>query len=295
MASLEAQLTEYLQQEQVDPVPILARLEQVDQPLAQWLSNQCEGRETPLLVGVNGAQGSGKSTFSHTLQRVLRAIGIESLVLSLDDYYLSRAEREVLAQTIHPLLETRGVPGTHNLQRLEHVLQQLKRGQPGETLSLARFDKGSDDCVADQCWTVPQDGLQIVLLEGWCIGALPQQEPALSRAINVLEQEEDATGEWRRFVNQQLQQQYSALFDQLDLLVMLQVPSMEQVVSWRQLQEEKLRACQGRGMTPLQIVRFVSLFERLTRHMLVELPTRAAVLLPIGEDHQIRALQIKSQ
>jgi D-glycerate 3-kinase len=290
-------LYDYLQSQQIDPTPILERLEHIDRPLGTWLQKQCQQYSRPWIIGINGAQGTGKSTFAATLQILLREeFQLQSLVLSLDDYYLSKEQRLQRAAAIHPLLVTRGVPGTHDIELLNVQLSQLSSIKPGGAIRLPHFDKATDDRSSSEPWCCPSSGIDLILLEGWCVGARAQQRSLLLEPINELERQQDKDAVWRSYVNQQLEDSYSTLFQQLDCLLMLQVPSFDVVVEWRQLQEQKLKQHRlGGGMSNAAVRDFVSYFERLTRHMLVELPQCADVVLPLGWDHQIQSIRFNQQ
>lgn len=243
----------------------------------------------PILVGVNGSQGSGKSTLCLFLEAILaNEFGLRSATLSIDDLYLTRADRDRLAADVHPLLATRGVPGTHDMTLGARVIAALLRGSG--PVRVPRFDKASDDrCAADR-WPAVDAPLDIVLFEGWCIGAMPQDDGALAVPQNALEAVEDAEGRWRHFANATLESDYAAMFDGLDMLVMLRAPGFEAVLGWRQLQEAKLRKRTGRGMTDTQIARFLMHFERLTRHMLMTLPDRADIVVDLDADHHVTGI-----
>jgi len=290
-------LVDYLHTQQVDPAPVLQRLERVDLPLGRWLRQQCRVAESPLLIGLNGAQGTGKSTFASGFQLLLReAFSLESVVLSIDDYYFGQSQRQQLAEQIHPLFSTRGVPGTHDLQRLQHQIDQLMLAKSGDKLLLDRFDKSMDESTDQQVWHCPPSGLDLILLEGWCVGAVPQREVELVEPANQLEQNEDPEGVWRGYANRQLEGAYRQLFARLDRLLMLQAPAFSSVLEWRQLQEQKLRQSHpGKGMTEDEVARFVAHYERLTRHMLDTLPLKADVLMPIGENHQICSIHFHDE
>ncbi len=129
------------------------------------------------------------------------------------------------------------------------------------------------------------------------MGAIPQSEEALAQPVNELEAGEDPGGEWRRYVNQRLGDDYRRLFRGLDRLLMLQVPDWEYVYRWRLEQEDKLRQrLLGRGadasglMQPAQVRRFVQYYERLTRYMLAEMPQRADALLTLDDRHAVTGL-----
>jgi D-glycerate 3-kinase len=250
-------------------------------PLADWLLQQEAAASAPLLVGINGAQGTGKTTLCKFLAAILSSqLGVA--VLSLDDFYLTRAQRRQLAAEVHPLLATRGVPGTHDMGLLKSTLDQLLAG---ESACVPRFDKGSDDRVAEAAWRISVAAPSIVLLEGWCIGAPPQLDAELEVPLNRLEQEQDADGSWRRYVNGQLQGEYADLFARLSALVMLQAPSMDFVFEWRQLQEQKLRHQGGKQVMDVkQVNHFVQHYERLTRHCLAQLPASADYLMCLSQE-----------
>ena len=234
-------------------------------------------------MGLSGAQGSGKSTLAAELQRLLQRRGLSCVALSLDDFYLTHEQRSTLARRVHPLLQTRGVPGTHDVALALEVLGALQRS--GE-VALPSFDKARDDRRPLAEWRRLHAPLKIVLFEGWCLGAPPQLEAELAQPINALERDEDADGEWRRGVNVALAGEYQSLFARLDELVFLAAPDFEVVQRWRLEQENELRrlaAEQGgdrsRMMDDAALVRFVSHYERLTRHMLECMPARANTVL----------------
>lgn len=226
------------------------------------------------MIGLCGAQGSGKSTIAAALTADLNAAGISAATLSLDDLYLGKAARLKLASDVHPLLRTRGVPGTHDVALGLALFDGLDRGK---AVCLPRFDKALDDRSAEANWTPVPAGLEVLLFEGWCIGAVSQPAAALSSPINALERDEDADGSWRRFVNAALGLDYQRLFARLDRLVLLAAPSFDAVYTWRQQQEHELSRHQaGSGiMSDAELQRFVAHYERLTRHILSEMPGRA--------------------
>ncbi len=224
----------------------------------------------PAFVGLAGAQGSGKTTMAHRLAALLEARGLRTAVLALDDFYLTRDQRHALARDVHPLLATRGVPGTHDLALLGAVLDALTGTR---SVSVPRFDKARDDRSAPTLLEPPFD---TVLLEGWCIGALPQTDDDLARPVNALEAREDAQGIWRSWVNRRLASDYAALFARLDLRILLRAPGFEVVHGWRMQQERDLPLP---AKDPAQMARFVAHFERITRAMLADCPADLVIAL----------------
>ncbi|WP_298195273.1 kinase [Novosphingobium sp.] len=251
-------------------------------------------QEGALIVGVSGSQGSGKSTLCRMLEMLLReSHGLHAATLSLDDLYLTRAERAALARTVHPLFATRGVPGTHNVALGLSLLGAVRAGRA--PLKLPRFDKAKDDRAPEAEWHRFAEPLDVLLCEGWCLGARPQAEDVLAAPINRLEAEDDPDGIWRRHVNAALAGPYRALFEEPDCLIMLAPPGFEAVLGWRQLQEAKLRERTGLGMSEAQVERFVMHYERLTRDLLADLPCRADVVIALAEDHAVRTVRFAAQ
>ena len=258
-------------------------------PLADRIAVQCQ-KAPPLFLGINGAQGSGKSTTAAIICLLLEhAHGLRCATLSIDDLYLTKAERERVAVELHPLFITRGVPGTHDIALGMSIFDQVMGRQP---VTLPRFDKLADDRAEPAIWH-KYESLDVLILEGWCVCCLPQND--VNDPINFLEREEDQDGVWRNHVNICLQEDYAKLFSRLDILIMLAAPSMEKVYEWRELQEQKLELKQGcRGMTSEEVQRFIMHYERLTRWMLREMPQRADILVPVGDDHVPKELIINN-
>ncbi|MEM9731302.1 MAG: kinase [Myxococcota bacterium] len=254
-------------------------------PMASWLADHVADRT--VVAGIAGAQGTGKSSLASVLKRLLEAqFGVRTAILSLDDLYLSREARAERAETYHPLLVTRGVPGTHDVSLGLDVLSALRRG---ESVALPRFDKATDQPLPKFQWPIWNDRCDLVLFEGWCVGARPQRADELSEPVNGLERLEDSTGGWRWYVNRQLGGAYQQLFSELDLLVLLRPPDFEHVLAWREEQETKLRERMNasEAMSPTAVRRFVLHFERLTRFMWEEMPDRADAVIDLAPDHQV--------
>ena len=240
----------------------------------------------PLVVGLCGAQGSGKSTLARKLCEHVEARGGRVAVLSIDDLYLSHVARQHLAETVHPLFATRGVPGTHDVALGVRLLDDLKAGR---SVRLPRFDKGSDDPFPEDIWLVVNGPVDLVVLEGWCVGAVAQNEDSLAEPINALEMENDPSGLWRRTANAALAGPYADLFARIDRLILLAAPDFAVVRDWRTQQEHGLRyrlrrenRSMARVMSDAEVARFIQFYERLTRHILAEMPKRADLVLELN-------------
>lgn len=241
-----------------------------------------DGGRTPVFA-VAGLQGSGKSTFA--AQLVARAVagGLRAAALSIDDFYLPRAQRARLAADVHPLLATRGPPGTHDVALATEVLDAVRDGHP---TALPRFDKLADDRLEPARWTRVERPLDLLVFEGWFLKTPPQDEAALAAPVNALERERDAEGRWRRHCNAALGRDYPALWRRLDRLWFLRGPGFEVVTGWRWQQERELVASHagtaGRsGMDRDAVARFVQLFERVSRQALTTLPGIAERTIPL--------------
>lgn len=264
-------------------------------PLGQKLAAHQNSASRPLVVAVNGCQGSGKSTACDYLCASLEADHqLKAVSLSLDDFYLTRRERLALAEAVHPLLATRGVPGTHDMLLLDSVLDELINPRAPGPVAIPRFDKASDDRFPPQAWGRVADGVDLVLLEGWCLGARPQSEEELTEPVNALEREDDPDGRWRFYANTALEQDFLPLYQRIDHWVMLQAPSFDCVYRWRLEQEQKLAARAGnkgsdRVMDESQVLRFIQYFERLTLHCLEHLPPGVDDLYRLDAGRQVIA------
>lgn len=243
-----------------------------------------EHASPPFILGISGLQGSGKSTLAAALIETARERGWSAVTLSLDDVYLTRAERQALGRQVHPLLLTRGVPGTHDLTLLASTLASLEKAAPERPVSIPRFDKGSDDRYPSTLWPeVPQPPM-LVMLEGWCLGLEPQTAADLIEPINALEREEDPEGLWRAWVNAKLAD-YLSIWRRLDALVLLQAPSWNTVTRWRDEAEWPLRARgEPYAMDEEEMARFLQHYERLSRHALATLPAKADMIVTLDRD-----------
>lgn len=276
----EAWLAQFMAQERL-PSSYAQVVRDVAAPLADRIAASV--RPGGIVVGVCGPQASGKSTLTAVLSRLLESRGLKTAAISLDDLYLTRAERRDLAERVHPLLAVRGVPGTHDVALGAGLLAALRTAGVHER---PVFEKARDDRRAHGA---PFEGpADVVLFEGWCVGARSQPLEALAAPANALEAERDADGAWRSFVNTALAGPYQQLFGTLDLLVLLQAPSFEVVLSWRIEQERKLRerlaregADASRAMSDAQVAEFIAHYERLTRWILEEMPERADLVVAL--------------
>ena len=258
-------------------------VETVCEPLAARAARLRQVRRKTVTLGLCGAQGSGKSTVVAATKRLLERRGLSTVAVSLDDFYLPREARQRLAAEAHPLFAVRGPPGTHDVRLGGAVLDQLRaKGR----VALPAFDKATDNRKPRAAWETGATPVDVVLFEGWCVGARAQGAAALANPVNALEAEEDPQGVWRSYINDQLDGPYQELFGRMQELIMLKVPSFEVVLAWRTEQEHKLRARTGGGMSDAEVARFISHYERLTRWILAEMPERARWVISLDENRR---------
>jgi len=236
--------------------------------------------ELPPVIGINGAQGSGKSTITVLVGEALRLFhGMEAVQLSLDDFYYGKPRRLDLAQKVHPLCETRGVPGTHDVRLMVETFAALRHAGPGDLTPLPAFDKLADDRCPREEWGSFTGRPGAILFEGWCVGLRAEDVPSWTGPINALEAEEDPQGIWFRWSMAELAGEYPAIWDQIGLLASIEVPDLETVIASRLLQEEGLAKDSDRPrMDRDAVIRFVQHYERFTRALWDAMPRRADLL-----------------
>ncbi len=237
----------------------------------------------PLVYGIAGSQGAGKSTIARAAAARLGAAGRKIAVLSIDDLYYGREERRRIAARTHPLFITRGPPGTHDVGRGVAIIDALKTHQPAR---LPRFSTALDEPAPMADWEEAPGDVDVLIFEGWCLGARPEPGPDLDKPINVLESVFDANGNWRRAVNTALAGAYQGLFAKIDRLAYLRPPSFDIVKHWRWELELTIAAQRPAGKAPglldeFEIDYFVQHYERITRAMMAMAPGRADLTIQL--------------
>jgi D-glycerate 3-kinase len=257
----------------------LTALKTLDQVIA--IARQRAGSRTPV-VGIAGPQGSGKTTLVHACAASRRRVAH----FSLDDVYLGRAARRALAAKLHPLFATRGPPGTHDVDLFNATLDALRAADPDSRTPIPVFDKVADDPTSRPRWPVFQGRPDLILIDGWCLGAATQDWQELKLPVNALEAGEDPNGAWRGAINDFLFSPYQAMFGRLDAILHLRAPGFGIIQDWRCQQEEGLL---GRSLTLAdrsRIARFIQHFERITRHMMAG-GRRADIEIQLDEQRNV--------
>jgi len=263
-------------------------------PLVKEFGDILERQNSTQIIGINGCQGSGKSTLADYLcTRITSEFNVTAVPLSLDDFYLTKAQRQKLSQDIHPLLATRGVPGTHDVDLAIDTINRLKTSK---NTHITRFDKSTDDRVAKADSSSIQGPVGLIVIEGWCFGAESVHQQELLEPSNDLERQYDTDGVWRQYVNSALAGDYQTLFNMADRLVMLAAPSFDRVFQWRLEQEQKLiealtlhknKRLTSNTMNEEEIEHFIGYFQRITEHCLLTIPERADHLYRLNNDRSV--------
>ena len=239
---------------------------------------------------IAGSQGAGKSTLAKIFKLVLENVYKKKvMLLSIDDYYLSKNKRNKLSKNIHPLLITRGVPGTHDIVALKNdIINFQKKKFP---ISTPRFNKLKDDISSKK--NIIKNA-EILLLEGWCCGSPSINKKYLFQNINRLETIFDKNKKWRQYYNSQLKKDYKKVFSLFDQQIYIQPPSFSYILKWR-YNQEKNNALKSRNkdfMNKKDLQKFIQHYEKLTKWMMKTMPAKADILIKIDSNQKIKKVVI---
>ena len=261
-------------------------------PICQSIYSDYNSSNNTILVGLSGGQGSGKTTIAKILKIILKQkYNLEVVCFSIDDFYKTLDKRKKKSKKNHPLFLTRGVPGTHDVLLLKKSLTNLKK-KSFKSFFIPRFDKSTDDRYPRSKWVKIRKKPDIVIFEGWCVGAKHQKDKQLKKPINKLEKKLDMKLKWRKQVNNELKSSYKEIFNLINKLIFLQVPSFNYVYKWRLLQEKKLKLKKfgNKIMTKDQIKNFIMFYERITKQMIKDLNLKANIVVKIDNRHKLKKL-----
>ena len=236
---------------------------------------------------VSGPQGSGKTTFTSIIKKELVKKKLRVLVLSIDDFYLSKKEREKLSNTISPLFTTRGVPGTHNLSYLKKVLSIFLSNKKN-TYRLPKFSKAEDDLLKAQFHNL-QFPYDVFILEGWCINYQGESQSTLQKPVNSMEKNHDQSLKWRKFVNKKSKEYFKNIYKKSHCSIFLKIPSFKYVFQYRKKQE--LGIPRNKQMNNQQLKHFISFYERITKNLLVSKKNKFDIEINIKPNHNYTDLK----
>ena len=250
-------------------------------------------KKKTVVVSLSGGQGAGKSTLAKIFQIILSTIyKLKVVNISIDDFYKTLNERKKMSKFTHPLFMTRGVPGTHDSKMLYKVIKRLK-DKKFKKLTIPKFDKSKDDRFKQNFWQKITKKPDIIIFEGWCVGAKPQNKKDLIKSINLLEKREDIKLTWRKKVNNELMINYKKIFKLIDYKIYIKVPSFKHVFRWRLLQEKKLslKSKNKNVMKTNEVKRFIMFYERITKDMMKNLKDNN-IIIYLSNNHKIKSINI---
>ena len=268
-------------------------------PICFWIAKKAKNRK-PFIVGLSGGQGTGKTTISSIMSIILKKyFKLNIFKISIDDFYKTRKERFLLSKKIHNLLMTRGVPGTHDTNIILDFLNKVKN-KNFKPLKLPKFNKAADDRFKKKLWYSINKRPDVIIFEGWCIGARPQKNYQLKKHINSVEKLNDQNLIWRKYVNYQLKKNYRKLFNQLNCLLYLKAKNFNLLQKWRLKQERKLLTFSReyknlKIMNKKEVINFMKTYERITKNMFKDAPKYASIILNLNSNHQIKSVFYKKK
>jgi D-glycerate 3-kinase len=293
---LEKKYLSFLATQEVHNKPFHDKLGQLKNfylPICEKINLDYEKKKKIRIIGLPGGQGAGKSTITQIIKLILETkYNLNVVYFSIDDFYKTLTERKKLSKKINQLFKTRGVPGTHDTGLIKKTFSNLikKKFKP---FTIPRFDKSRDDRLTKTKWQKIKKQPQIIIFEGWCVGAQPQKNKYLKKPINILEKKYDPDIKWRSKVNYELKNDYKKIFNKINRLIFLKVPNFESVYKWRLQQEKKLQlTSEGKKiMSPAEVKEFIMYYERITKQMLIDLTKNAYAVLYLDKKHKFKKIK----
>ena len=275
----------------------IKNLKKIYIPISFWINNKCKKKGRTLILGLSGSQGSGKTMVTGILQIILKKFFKKNIyIISIDDFYKTLRDRNRMSQQKHSLFKTRGVPGTHDINLIKNFFISVKR-KKFKKIKLPKFNKSIDDRSKKNYWHNINKRPEIIILEGWCVGAKPQIISSLRKPVNILERHEDKDLIWRKYANEKLKKEYKEVFAMIDYFIFMKVPNFKMVFKWRLLQESKLRKklhYKKKIMTYSAIKRFIMFYQRITLQMMKDLSKSASIVLLLKKNHEIKRVLFRS-
>jgi len=260
-------------------------------PMSFWIDDKYKKRKKTLFLGLSGGQGAGKTTIVGILTIILRKYFKRKVQsISIDDFYKKLKERKKMSNNVHPLFKTRGVPGTHDIDLIRKFFYFIKK-KKFRKFKTPKFSKISDDRLKKKYWFNINERPEIVIFEGWCIGAKPQLNSSIFKPVNILEKREDKDMVWRKYVNKKLKNEYKKFFSKIDHFIFMKVPNFKMVFKWRLLQEIKLQKkshSNKKIMSYYEIKRFIMFYQRITLQMIKDLSKSASIVMLLKRNHEIK-------
>jgi len=267
-------------------------------PICFWIAKKAKSRR-PYFIGLAGGQGTGKTTISSIIKIILiKYFKLKVFKISVDDFYKTRKDRSLLSKRVHPMLLIRGVPGTHDINLMLNFLKKMK-SKKFKSLKVPSFNKAIDDRSNKKNWQSIEERPDVIILEGWCVGAKPASAKSLKKSINSMEEIKDPRLVWRKYVNQQLKSKYKKLYSQINCLIYLKANNFSLLQKWRQKQEYKLRLTnkkrsKNKIMNKKDVFNFMQTYQRITENMFKTMPKFASIVMHLNSNHQIKSTIYKN-
>jgi len=268
-------------------------------PMCFWIAKKANNKN-PYFVGLAGGQGTGKTTISSIIKIILeKYFKLKVFKISIDDFYKTRKERLNLSKKVHPMLATRGVPGTHDVQMMLDFFKKAK-SKNFKKIDLPNFNKAVDDRFPKKHWYKIKEKPDVIIFEGWCVGAKAEINKTLKKSINSLEKANDQKLIWRKYVNKQLKMKYKDLYSQLNCKIYLKAKNFSLLQKWRLKQEHKLwlktkKSSSHKIMSKGDVMNFMQTYQRITENMFKKMPKYASIVLNLNSNHQIKSAVYKSK
>ena len=197
------------------------------------------------------------------------------------------------------MLLTRGVPGTHDINMMLSFFKNVK-SKKFKRLKLPTFNKAIDDRFSKKHWYDLKVRPDVVIFEGWCVGAKSEKNNTLKKTINSMEKAKDQKQIWRKYVNQQLKLKYKNLYSQLNCLIYLRAKNFSLLQKWRLKQERKLWIKSKiksnlKIMSRGDVINFMQTYQRITQNMFRHMPKYASIIFNLNSNHQIKSAVYKNK
>ena len=300
---LKKDYLKYLKKQEILGQPFKDKHEQLENyyiPISKLIYQNYLIKKKVTFIGLSGAQGSSKTTITEILKIILKEkYNLNTVSFSIDDFYKTLSERKRLSKNSHKLFLTRGVPGTHDLKLLSKTFKNLQK-KFFTKFTIPKFDKSKDDRMTKRKWTNINRKPEIVIFEGWCVGAKAETNKTLKKSINSMEKDNDQKLIWRKYVNQQLKTKYKKLYSQLNCMIYLKAKNFSLLQKWRLKQEHKLwLKTKKKGghkiMSKEDVINFMQTYQRITQNMFKNTPKYASIILNLNSNHQIKTAVYKSK
>lgn len=227
-------------------------------PIYLWIEALLrETKETrhgrALMVGLSCPQGGGKTTMTRILEEIFKLRKKNCVIASTDDFYLTRAQQQDVADSFpgNRLLELRGNPGSMDIPLMKSTMKTLMSLENGATCVVPRYDKsafgGKGDRLPPSKWYTTRGPVDVVLLEGWCLGFQP-----FDSDVDLVDPDLAPVNEFLR--------DFEEVYSMLDGLIVIQVDDYRVVYQWREEAEQRMRASGKAGMSQEELKDFVDRF-----------------------------------